>query len=73
MFTHRPGCLVSLIPPLPSAFAAVLVILGALSGDAQTIAANFDQSHQREETRALVALVKDATDLVHAKGEAAFY
>jgi len=35
-------------------------------------AANFDQPYEHEETRELVALVKDATELVRTKGEAAF-
>lgn len=35
-------------------------------------AANFDQLYEHEETRELVTLVKDATELVRIKGEAAF-
>jgi signal transduction histidine kinase len=51
---------------------AVLVLLQAFNGNAQTVAANADQSYQYEDTRDLVALVKDATELVRTKGEAAF-
>ena len=49
-----------------------LVFLGAFSGSAQTVAAQSDHSYQHEETRELVALVKDATQLIRTEGEAAF-
>jgi signal transduction histidine kinase len=54
------------------AFAAVLVAARALVGDAQTLAPHSDQVYQHEETRELVSLVNDASDLIHTKGEAAF-
>jgi signal transduction histidine kinase len=50
---------------------AVLALLQACSGTAQTVAANVDQSFQYEDTRALIALVTDATELVRTKGETA--
>lgn len=51
---------------------AALLILGCLPGNAQTGAANSDQPYQQEETRQIVALVKDASDLIRTKGEAVF-
>ncbi|MDE3042929.1 MAG: hypothetical protein KGJ82_20490, partial [Nitrospirota bacterium] len=66
MFTQRAASL-SLVVPL----SAVLVLLQACSGQVQTIAANVDQSFQYEDTRELMALVNDATELVRTKGEAA--
>jgi len=48
------------------------VLLGAFSSDAQTASANLDQAYEYRETRELVALVNDAAELVHTKGEAAF-
>src|SRR5512147_336003 len=65
MFTQRAACLSRLVP-----LGAMLVFLQACSGTAQT-AANLDQSYQYEDTRELVALVTDATELVRTKGEAA--
>ena len=65
MFTQRAACLSQLVP-----LGAMLVFLQACSGTAQT-AANLDQSYQYEDTRELVALVTDATELVRTKGEAA--
>lgn len=53
-----------------TALATVPVLLGA--GDARTAPADLDQEFQHEETRQLVGLVEDATELVNAKGEAAF-
>ena len=67
MFAQRTGSL-SLVVPL----GAVLVLLQACSGTAPTVAANLDQSFQYEDTRELMVLVKDATELVRTKGEAAF-
>jgi len=55
-----------------SAVAAALIAVGALIGDAQGVASNPDQVYEHQETRELVALVKDASDLVRTKGEAAF-
>lgn len=67
MFVQRTISISNLVP-----LAAVLILLQAFNGNAQTIAANVDQSYQYEDTRDLVALVKDATELVRTKGEAAF-
>jgi len=50
----------------------VLVTLCALRGHAQDSAARSDPDYQYPETRALVALVSDASALVRSKGEAAF-
>lgn len=50
-------------------FAAVLLLMAFRSGGAQAVA---EQAYQDEGTRKLVALVKDASDLVRARGEAAF-
>lgn len=47
------------------------VLLPALTANAQTVARPSDQ-FDHEETRALVALVNDATELLRARGEAAF-
>jgi signal transduction histidine kinase len=50
-----------------------LFLLGAFTAMAQKPpAANSDQLYEQPETRQLVALVNDASDLVRAKGEAAF-
>ncbi|HSB45076.1 MAG TPA: cache domain-containing protein, partial [Nitrospira sp.] len=65
MFTQRVACLSRLVP-----LGAALVFLQACSGTAQT-AANLDQSYQYEDTRELMALVTDATELVRTKGEEA--
>jgi hypothetical protein len=51
---------------------AVLALLLPRNGYAQTVVADVDQPYQHEETRALVALVNDAAELVRTKGEAAF-
>lgn len=67
MFTRRAASISSLVP-----LVVVLVLLQAFNGNAQTVAADVDQSYQYEDTRDLVALVKDATELVRTKGEAAF-
>ena len=61
MQTPRAISLLSLAP---------LVLMGAFNANAQTVAA--DRPYQHEETRVLVSLVKDATELVRTKGEAAF-
>ena len=71
MFTQRGASHLSLVPRR-LALAAVLILLGAYNGNAQAVAANSDPLYQHEETRKLVAVVKDATELVRAKGEAAF-
>jgi signal transduction histidine kinase len=67
MFAQRSAS-PSLVVPL----GAVLILLQACSGHGQTVAASLDQSFQYEDTRELMALVKDATELVRTKGEAAF-
>jgi signal transduction histidine kinase len=48
-----------------------LALLGAFGG-AQTAVTNLKQVYEHRETRDLVALVNDASELVHTKGEAAF-
>jgi len=72
MVTQRSRSFLSSISPIRPALVAVLLLLGAFNGNAQTVAANLDQQYQHEETRELVALVTDATNLVRSKGEAAF-
>jgi len=52
--------------------AVALVLLAALNGSAQSVAANSAQLYEQKETRELVALVNGASQLVHTKGEAAF-
>lgn len=52
--------------------AAILPLLLPFNGNAQAVAADSDQLYQHEETRELVALVKDAAELIRTKGEAAF-
>jgi signal transduction histidine kinase len=66
MFTHKAACIPRFVP-----LGAVLVLLQACSGTSQT-AANLGQFYQYEDTRELMALVKDATELVRTKGETAF-
>lgn len=51
--------------------AAVLIPLSTLAG-AQTVGTNLDQAYEHKETRDLVALVRDAGDLVRTKGEEVF-
>jgi signal transduction histidine kinase len=53
------------------AFVA-LVLPGAFRGNAQTVATNSNQVYEHQETRELVAVVNDASELVRTKGEAAF-
>ncbi|HSQ91755.1 MAG TPA: cache domain-containing protein, partial [Nitrospiraceae bacterium] len=65
MFTQRAASLSGFVP-----LGAVLVLLQACSSTAQT-AVTLDQSYQYEDTRELMALVTDATELVRTKGEAA--
>lgn len=50
---------------------AVMVLLAGFSRNARN-GARFDQSYQHAETRELVTLVKDATDLLRTKGEESF-
>ena len=66
MFTQRADSISRVVP-----LVAVLVLLQTFNGHAQTVAANLDQSYQYEETRELMALVTDATELVRTKGETA--
>jgi hypothetical protein len=49
-----------------------LVLLGTFIGNAQTVATNSNQVYEHKETRELVALVNDAAELVHTRGDAAF-
>lgn len=51
---------------------SVLVLVGAFNGRAQAAVTASGQAYEREGTRQIVALVNDASDLVHSKGEAAF-
>ncbi|MEP7152134.1 MAG: cache domain-containing protein [Nitrospira sp.] len=67
MFAQRAASISRVVP-----LGAVLVLLQACSGPSQTVGANLDQSFQYEDTRELMALVHDATELVRTKGEAAF-
>ena len=67
MFTQK---MTSVLPVVP--LVTFLILLLSFNGNAQTVAADPDQTYQYEETRELVALVKDAAELVRTKGEAAF-
>jgi signal transduction histidine kinase len=61
------------IPRVPSALAVVsLALLCSFRGNAQTVATNSNQVYEHKETRDLVALVNDASELVRTKGDAAF-
>ena len=60
------------VSPFPLGLAAILVLLGAFKGNGQTAATALDDSYEQKETRQLVALVKDATELVRTKGETSF-
>lgn len=71
MLTQRPSFL-SLVPPSRLALVGVVVFLGAFNCNAQPVANDSDQQYEYKETRELVALVKDAAELVRRKGEAAF-
>ena len=66
MFRQRAASVLRVVP-----LGAVLVLLQGWSGNGQTVAAISDQSFQYEDTRELMALVNDATELVRTKGEAA--
>jgi signal transduction histidine kinase len=66
MFTHRLEALSQVIP-----LAAVVVLLHATSSTGQTTPVSVDQS-QHKGTHELMALVKDAAELVRTKGEAAW-
>ncbi|MGE5711068.1 MAG: cache domain-containing protein [Nitrospira sp.] len=66
MFSQQTVCLSRFVT-----LGSLLVLLQACSGPARTVAAS-DPSYQYEDTRQLMALVKDATELVRTKGEAAF-
>jgi signal transduction histidine kinase len=63
MHIQRAASLLAFVP---------LVLLGAFTGNAQTVATNSNQVYEHKETHDLVALVNDASELVHTKGEAAF-
>jgi signal transduction histidine kinase len=51
---------------------ASLVLLGALDSKAQSAAATSGVSYEQQQTRELVALVNDAAQQVHTKGESVF-
>jgi signal transduction histidine kinase len=70
MLTQKLASLSGLAPLARPTLLAVLIPLVALSGNAQTVTA--EPSYQHADTRELVALVKDASEVVHTKGEAAF-
>ena len=59
----------SLLPLFP--LAAMLAPFGLMS-HAATTPSNLDQAYEHKETRDLVVLVNDATDMIQAKGEAGF-
>lgn len=67
MFTARKSFITGLIALTP-----ILTLLPMSSSNAQAVTANADQLYQYEETRKLVELVKDAAELIRAKGEAVF-
>lgn len=71
MITQRTASLSSL-KLRQIARVAVLFLLPAFSSKGETVAANLDQLYEHKETRDLVALVENAADLIHTKGEAAF-
>jgi signal transduction histidine kinase len=54
------------------AVAGLLVLLQATTGSSQSARAGSDQAYEHQDTRELVALVKDAAQLIDTKGEAAF-
>ena len=56
---------------LPVSFVATLAFCGAAS-HATTTPASLDQAYEHRETRDLVVLVNDASDLIRTRGEAAF-
>ena len=66
MHVPRNSLLLPLIP-----LVAMLAPVGLMS-QAATAVSNPDQAYEHKETRDLVVLVNDATDLIHAKGEAGF-
>ena len=69
MFTQS----LSFFPRLASPAAAALTLfLAAFQGDAQTAPAKLDLSYEHADTRALVALVRDAANLIQTKGQSAF-
>jgi signal transduction histidine kinase len=72
MFTRTAASRSSPVPLTLSALAVVWVFVGTFNGHAQTVASNSAPSYQHEETRQLAALVNDAAELIHSKGEAAF-
>lgn len=54
------------------AYAVVTFTLGVFCSSLLAAASNLDQLYEQKETRDLVALVDDASELVRTKGEAAF-
>ncbi|HEX5646413.1 MAG TPA: cache domain-containing protein [Nitrospira sp.] len=67
MLPQKPGSLSRLV-----ALAGIWVLLQACSGNLQKVSSTVDQSYQYPETSELTTLVKNATELVRTKGEAAF-
>ena len=57
---------------LPFISLVALLVPGASMSRAATTPSNLDQAYEQKETRELVVLVNDATDLIQAQGEAAF-
>lgn len=55
-----------------TAFAVLLVTVGGFNSNARAVDADLNQTYEQNETRQLVALVTDATELVRTQGEAAF-
>jgi signal transduction histidine kinase len=51
---------------------AALILLPPLNGFSQATSLQADHSYEYEDTRALIELVKDASELIRAKGEFAF-
>jgi signal transduction histidine kinase len=61
------------IPRAPSVLAVVsLALLCSFRGNAQTVPTNSNRVYEHQETRELVALVNDASELVRTRGDAAF-
>jgi len=70
---HRPQTFFLSLPlPIQLVLVGVAVFLGAFNCNAQSVANDFHQQYEYKETRELVALVKDAAELVWKNGEAAF-
>lgn len=57
---------------LPLIILVAMLVPGAAMSLAATTPSNLDQAYEQKETRDLVVLVNDATDLIQSQGEAAF-